>query len=191
LILGMGEDAITALLKRWSNGDSAAFDRLVTLLYGELKSLGDCLLKDRAAGTLQCTALVHEVFLKFRRQECVTWNDRGHFMSFVARMMRQILVDHARGQLTRKRWGGQERVPLAMALDQPAQDDRDLVAVHEALDRLADLDPVRARLVELRYFGGLTLEEIADMDGLSLSTVKRNWTAAKLWLFTELQPVAE
>jgi RNA polymerase sigma-70 factor (ECF subfamily) len=188
----MGGDAITALLKRWSEGEPAAFDRLVTLLYQELKSLGDRLLQDRAgAGTLQRTALVHEVFLKLRQQERVEWNDRSHFMSFVARMMRQILVDHARAQLAGKRWGGQERVPLEVAFDQPVQQDRDLVDVHEALDRLARLDPVRARLVELRYFGGLTLEEIADMDGVSLSTVKRDWTAAKLWLFHDLQTVAE
>jgi RNA polymerase sigma factor (TIGR02999 family) len=188
----MGGDAITALLKRWSEGESAAFNRLVTLLYQEIKSLGDRVLKDRGgAGTLQRTALVHEVFLKLHQQQRVDWNDRGHFMSFVARMMRQILVDHARGHLARKRWGGQERVPLEVALDQPAQQDRDLVDVHEALDRLAQLDPVRARVVELRYFGGLTLEEIADMDGVSLSTVKRDWTAAKLWLFTDLQTVAK
>ena len=188
----MGGDAITALLKQWSEGESAAFDRLVTLLYQDMKDLGDRLLKDRdGAGTLQRTALVHEVFLKLRRQERIECNDRGHFMSFVARMMRQILVDHARGQLARKRWGGQERVPLELALDQPAQQDSDLVGVHEALDRLAQLDPVRARVVELRYFGGLTLEEIAEMDSVSLSTIKRDWTAAKLWLFTDLQAVSE
>jgi len=186
----MGGDAITALLKQWTEGESAAFDRLVTLLYDDMKDLGDRLLKDRDA-TLQRTALVHEVFLKLRRQERVEWNDRTHFMSFVARMMRQILVDHARGQLARKRWGGQERVPLEVALDEPAQQERDLVDVHEALDRFAQLDPVRARIVELRYFGGLTLEEIAEMDGVSLSTIKRDWTAAKLWLFTDLRPVSE
>lgn len=188
----MGEEGITELLHRWGAGEPEAFDCLFPILYRELQAMGERLLGGRGGpGTLQRTALVHEVFLKLKQQERLQWTDRNHFMAFVARVMRQILVDYARGQIARKRWGGQERVPLELALDKPSQADRELLDVHDALDRLALLDPPRARLVELRYFGGFTLEEIAELDSVSLSTVKRDWNAAKLWLFTDLQAVVE
>lgn len=186
----MGEESITVLLRRWNEGDAQALDQLFPLVYGDLKSLSNHLLGQRCEPqTLGRTALVHEVFLRLREQRRVEWNDRVHFLSAVARMMRQILVDHARESLAQKRWGGQERVPLKVALEIPGgTEDREILAVHEALGRLAELDPQRARLVELRYFAGLTLEEVAALDSVSVSAVKRDWTAAKLWLLSELRP---
>lgn len=184
----MDQVNITELLHRWSGGDRECAERLFPMVYDELRRIGESVASgERPGHTLQPTALVHEFFLRLANQNRVTWNDRAHFFAIAARVMRHVLVDHGRRRLASKRGGNQERVPLAWALDVPAEDDRTLVALNESLDRLAEFDPERARLVELRYFTGLTLEQIAGMDGVSLSTVKRDWTAAKLWLYKDIQ----
>ncbi|MFI5120707.1 MAG: sigma-70 family RNA polymerase sigma factor [Thermoanaerobaculia bacterium] len=178
--------AVTRLLLKWRAGDEAAFHDLMELVYRDLRRRADAYLRrERSNHTLAPTGLVHETYLKLVGEAGIPWSDRAHFFAVAARAMRQILVDHARKRSAAKRGGAAERVTLS---NLPARGDvsADLVALDAALERLAALDPVQARLVELRYFGGLTIEETADVLGSSPATVKRAWASARAFLFAEL-----
>jgi RNA polymerase sigma factor (TIGR02999 family) len=141
---------------------------------------------ERNEHTLQATALVHEAYLKLVEQRSTDWQSRAHFFGIAAQLMRRILIDHARGHLRGKRGGGQRPVPLDEALVFSPEESEEFVRLDEALDRLAKFDPRQAKIVELRYFGGLTVEETADLLGISPKTVKRDWSVAKAWLHGEL-----
>ena len=178
---------VTQLLIRYQAGDSGALDHLLPLVYDELQRLARRQIrKERRNHTLQSTALVHEAYLRLVGQEPSAWQTRTRFFAVAANLMREILVDHARRHKTAKRGGGAYRVTLDEALELPAQADLDLVALDEALVALARIDPAKARLVELRFFGGLTIEESAEVLGLSLATVKRHWSLARAWLYREI-----
>jgi RNA polymerase sigma factor (TIGR02999 family) len=190
--MGVPNDAgrITALLARWKRGEVAARDELMALVYGELRRMAAARLRGAGPGaSLQPTALVHEVYLRLAGSDAAQWNDRAHFFAVASRAMRQIVVDAARRRESLKRGGGEVLVTLddAIAADAGgARRDVELVALDRALERLAGADESQARLVELRFFGGLTLEEIAAVSSLSLATVKRRWRLARAWLFREL-----
>ena len=177
----------TAWLSAWRQGDLASRDRLVDAVYPELRAIAQRQLGgERAGHTLQATALVNEAYMRLSRMDRIDWQDRVHFVRMAARLMREILVDHARRRAAGKRDGG-ERVPLTLldATAAPAGD-IDLVALDAALDRLGEVDPLRAQLVELRYFGGLTIEETAVAMEISPATAKRHWQVARAWLFEVL-----
>ena len=161
-------------------------DELAGLLYNELRRLARAYMRgERSAQTLQATALVHEAYLRLAQSDPV-WTDRRHFVAIAARSMRQILVERARARGAQKRWGGMNRVTLSETLVGAAHEDAMLPALDEALSRLERIDPEQARLVELRYFVGLSNEETAEALGLSVATVKRRWALARAWLFREL-----
>ena len=179
---------VTQLLQAWRAGDTAARDRLAAVVYPELRQLADRQFRgERAQHTLQPTALVNEAWLRLAGLERIDWQDRAHFVHMAARLMRAILVDHARRRDAAKRDGGQ-RVTLTgleVAADEPGLD---VMALDGALARLEALDPDKARVVELRYFGGLSIEETAEAMASSPATVKRHWQAARAWLFDALAP---
>jgi RNA polymerase sigma factor (TIGR02999 family) len=178
---------ITSLLQQWREGDGSARDRLVAVLYPELRALADRQLRgERGNHTLQPTALVNEAYLRLSGLERMDWQDRAHFVRMAARVMREVLVDHARRRQAAKRDGGQQ-VTLT-GLDAAAEEGQgvDALALDAALARLEQLDPEKARVVELRYFGGLTIEETAEAMESSPATVKRHWQAARAWLFEAL-----
>jgi len=184
----MGKSEITNLLQQWSGGSPEAFDRLVPLVYDELRHMaGGFLRGEREGHLLQPTALVHELYLRMVDQDRAQWQDRSHFFAVAAKMMRRILVDHARKRIAGKRGGGAEHIPIEEALDHPAQSSRTILAIDEALTRFAAFDPERSRIVELRYFAGLDLEEIAELLQVSRTTVKRHWAVARMWLHRELE----
>jgi RNA polymerase sigma factor (TIGR02999 family) len=174
---------VTELLRRWKNGEEAAHDQLLPVVYGHLRKLAARSFKgERANHTLQHTALVHEAYLDLVGMD-VAWNDRGHFYAIAARSMRRILVDHARTKRRLKRNRGAELLPIEAAADAPASAPPiDLLELDDAIARLAAIDPRKAAMVELRYFGGLTQEELADMHGVSLATVNRDLQSAREWL---------
>jgi len=179
--------AITQWLIAWSDGRRDALDQLMPLVYKDLRRLAaGYMRREPARRSLQPTALVHEAFLRLVDQRQVQWRNRAHFFAIAAGMMRRILVDHARRQLAEKRGGGLEHVTLVD--DQIAADQRgiDLLGLHDSLERLAVFDPQQERIVELRYFGGLTIEETAEVLGISAATVVRDWTIAKAWLRADL-----
>ena len=170
-----------------SHGNQAALDALLPLVYNELRRLADHYLRqERPDLTLQATALVHEAYLRLVDQTSITWQNRAHFFSVAAQVMRHILVDHARSQQTRKRGGHAHRLSLDEAVSFFAERDVNLVALDEALTRLAVLDPQQSRIIELRFFGGLTIEEVAEVLKLSPATVSREWSLAKMWLHREI-----
>lgn len=182
---------VTQLLHDWIDGRQDALDRLLPEVYAELRRLAASYLRrERPDHSLQATALVHEAFLKLVDQRAVRWQSRAHFFGIAAQMMRRILVDHARARRSDKRGGTARRLPLDEALAVAESRDIDLVALDDALTRLATLDPRQSKLVELRFFGGLTMEETADVLGISPATVGREWTAAKAWLHTALRGAA-
>lgn len=185
----MSEEAkgeITQLLAQWSEGNRAALDLLLPVVYAELRRMAVRYLDgERREHTLQPTALVHETFVKLVDQRAVRWRNRAHFFGVSAQLMRRILVDHARRRAAGKRGGGLAVVPADDVADGPAEE-VDVLAIDEALDRLAGIDPDQVRLIELRYFGGLTIEETAEVLGWSTGSVKREWTLAKAWLRREL-----
>lgn len=184
----MANRDITDLLRQWSGGSPEAFDRLVPLVYDELRHMaGGFLQGEREGHLLQPTALVHELYLRMVDQDRAQWEDRSHFFAVAAKMMRRLLVDHARKRLAGKRGNGAEHVPIEEALDHPEQAPSAVLAVDEALTRFAAFDPERSRIVELRYFGGLDLAEIAGLLQVSRTTVKRHWTVARMWLHRELE----
>jgi len=178
---------ITAVLADWNSGDRAALDRLVPVVYGELRRIARRELKrERRDHTLQATGLVHEAFAKLADQRKVRWDDREHFFGVAAHLMRRILVDYARRHYAAKRGGGAELLSLTQAARRGVLDSIPIVPVDEALDRLAQLDPDQARIVELRVFGGLTIDETAHVLGVSASSVTREWRTARAWLYREL-----
>jgi RNA polymerase sigma factor (TIGR02999 family) len=178
---------VTQLLQQWSGGRQEALDQLLPAIYGELKRLaGSYLRRERRDHTLQATALVHEAFLKLVDQRDVRWQNRAHFFGIAAQIMRRILVDHARAHAASKRGSGERPVALDEALVVAPAPDVDLLALDEALTRLAAMDTQQSRVVELRFFGGLTMEETAEVLGISPATVGREWTLAKAWLYAEL-----
>ena len=178
---------VTALLGDWGGGDPTALNRLLPLVYAELRRVAARHLRsERVNHTLQPTALVHEVYLRLIDQRHVDWQNRAHFYGVAARVMRRILVDHARRHGAHKRGDGGQCVSIDEARDVPASTDIPIVGLDQALDRLEHLDPDLAKIVALHAFAGLTIEEVAGVVGVSASTVKREWRTAKAWLHREL-----
>jgi RNA polymerase sigma factor (TIGR02999 family) len=179
---------VTALLRAWGDGDDAALEQLTPLVEAELRRLARAYMaRERRDHTLQATALVNEAFLRLTEARRVRWQDRAHFLGISARLMRRVLVDHARARGYRKRGGGAERVTLVEELVASPELALDVIALDRALDALAAVDVRKSRVVELRYFGGLSLEETAEVLHVSPDTVKRDWRLAKLWLLHELE----
>jgi len=175
------------LVERASAGDRAALDALIPIVYRELRTLAARYLgRERRGQSLQATMLVHEAYLRLFRDQRLQWQNRPHFMAIAANVMREILVERARARGASKRGGDRLRVTLDDAVAAAPETAVDVLALHAALERLAALDPAQARLVELRFFGGLTVEEIALQSGSSPATVKRRWTAARAWLHREM-----
>ena len=178
---------VTRLLVEWSRGDEKALDTLLPLVYSELREMAHrYLARERRDHTLQPTAVVHEAYLKLVDQKRVTWKNRGHFFAVAAQAMRRLLVDHARRHDAAKRGGAMTVVPLEAADPAVSPRETDVLALDRALEKLAALDATQAKIVELRYFGGLTLDETADVLGSSPSTVGRAFRLAKAWLYREL-----
>jgi len=178
---------VTNLLNAWSQGDHAALDRLAERVYSELRAMAGRFMKaERPGQTLQATALVHEVFLRLVDVRNIDWRERAQFFAMAAQMMRRILVDAARARTAGKRGGGVLHVSLEEAAVLPGDPDRSLIALDEALAAFAAIAPRQANVVELRYFGGLTEEEIAAVLDQSARTVRRDWEFARVWLAREL-----
>ncbi len=179
---------VTQLLVKWGEGDADALDRLFPLVYGELRRQARRhLRRERVGHTLQATALIHEAYVRLVDQRSVRWQNRAHFFAISAQLMRRILVDHSRGRHRAKRGGSAARVPLEdVLLVAAGQLDVDVLALDEALTRLAALEPRQAQVVELRFFGGLSIEETAAALGVSPATVKNDWNFAKAWLRREM-----
>jgi RNA polymerase sigma-70 factor, ECF subfamily len=174
---------ITQLLMNWSQGDKAALDQLVPLVYPELRRLAKRRMdREGPAHTLQTSALINEAYLKLVDQQNVKWQNRAHFFAVAAQVMRHILVDHARTRNYAKRGGGAPKLPLDEAAALTAQRGKELIALDDALRDLAMLDGRKSQIIELRFFGGLSLEETAEVMKISPSTVQREWRAAKAWL---------
>jgi RNA polymerase sigma factor (TIGR02999 family) len=179
---------ITRLLADWGNGDRQALEKLTPLVYDELRRLaGRYLRHERPGHTLQSTALVHEAYMKLVGQTSVRWQNRAHFFGIAAQMIRRILVDYARARKAERRGSGAERLSLDEAIALPGSPDLDLIALDDALDGLARMDPRQCRVVELRFFAGLTLEETAEVLQISIATAKRDWVSAKAWLAREIR----
>jgi RNA polymerase sigma factor (TIGR02999 family) len=178
---------ITELLLAWSAGDASALDQLMPLVHGELRRLARRHMNgERDGHTLQTTALVNEAYLRLIDVRRVRWQDRAHFFAMSARVMRRILVDHARGRQYQKRSGG-VRVPLDEAVIPAQEVGADLVALDDALEALAAVDPRKVQVVEMRFFGGLTVQETAEALEISVETVMRDWRLAKVWLLREMR----
>jgi RNA polymerase sigma factor (TIGR02999 family) len=179
---------ITAMLRDWSDGKQEVLDTLLPLIYNELhRQAARYLRRERDGHTLQTTALIHETYLKLIDQKNVNWQNRAHFFGIAAQAMRRILVDYARERHRAKRGGVAENLPLeAATLAVSGEREIDLEALDEALTRLAELDGRQARIVELRYFSGLNIEETAKVLGISNATVKSDWKSAKAWLYQEI-----
>jgi len=178
---------VTALLLRWQDGDQEALERLTPLVYEDLRRVARRQLRSERAGhTLQPTAVVHEVYMRLVDQRRVRWQNRAQFFAIAARLTRRVLLNHARDRQAQKRGGEASKVSIAEgdALTPPRE--VDLLDLDRALQRLGELDPDQERVVELRYFGGLTIEETAEALGSSAATVKRDWHSARAWLFAEL-----
>ncbi len=179
---------VTQLLGDWANGNKEAVDKLMPLVYDELRRLAERYLRrERPDHTLQTTALVHEAYLRLIDQRDVRWQNRAHFFAIAAQLMRRILVNYARDKHAIKRGGSGQKVSLDEALTLSATRDVDLVALDDALTGLASIDTQQSRIVELRFFGGLTVEEAAEVLGISPATVKNKWTMARAWLHREIR----
>ena len=186
-----GVENITELLVGYSRGDKEALDKLMPIVYDELRRQAARYLRREQAGhTLQTTALIHEAYVRLVDQRNVQWQNRAHFFGIAAQMMRRILVDHARTKKRAKRGGSNVKVSLADAAVPVKEQDLDVVALDEALTRLAAIDEQQSRVVELRFFSGLTVEETAEVMGISPATVKRDWSMAKAWLHRELSGIS-
>ncbi len=178
---------ITQLLIEWSNGSEEAKQKLIPIVYDELRGLASHYMqKNRRGNTLQTTALVHEAYLKLVDYQQVQWQNRTHFFALASRIMRHILVDHFRAGDAAKRGGKEMKVSLDEAVMVSTESGAEILALHDALERLEVLSPQQGQIVELRFFGGLTIEETAEMMGLSPSTIKREWNMARAWLLREL-----
>jgi len=179
--------SVTDLLKAWQEGDRAALDQLMPLVITELRRIaGRYVRRESPGNTLQPTDLVNEAYLRLVDQRRAQWRHRAHFLAIAAEMMRRILVDHAREKKAQKRGGAVQTVVLDEAIDKAPSQDVDVVRLDDALKTLADLDSRQGRIVELRFFGGMTVEETAEVVGISPATVKREWAMAKAWLYHEL-----
>ena len=192
LTADMGEHStqqgMTRLLREAQAGDRAALDELLPLVYRELRQIAARhLAQERPGHTLQATALVHEVYLRLIDQHSVDWRNRAHFFSIAAEMMRRVLVNHAVSRRAQKRGAGETLLSLDEVVSFPNRQDVDLILLDEALNRLAELDALQARIVEMRFFAGLTVEEVAEVLGVSDSEVKREWRSAKAWLTAQLK----
>jgi RNA polymerase sigma factor (TIGR02999 family) len=182
-----GDSNVTRLLVNWGNGDQQALDQLMPLVYDELRKLaGAYLRREKSGHTLQSTALVHEAFLKLVTQRDVQWKNRAHFFGIAAQMIRRILVDHARLGLAEKRGSGGIKVELNDVMAVASQRELDVLQLDTALAKLTQIDERQARIVELRFFAGMSVEETAEVVQLSPATVKREWSSAKAWLFREM-----
>jgi RNA polymerase sigma factor (TIGR02999 family) len=178
---------VTQLLKSWSHGNREALADLLPLVYDELRRLASSYMRFESPGhTLQATALVHEAYMKLINQREVTWQSRSHFFGIAAQMIRRILVDHIRATRAQKRGSGFAALSLDEALGVSEKKNWEIIALDDALKTLAKVDPQQARIVELRFFAGLSIEETASIVGISPATVKRDWVTAKAWLFREL-----
>jgi RNA polymerase sigma-70 factor, ECF subfamily len=179
---------VTTLLTAWGKGDPAALDKLIPLVYTELHRIARRIWRQHPqSGTLQPTALINEAYLKLANAGSTTYQDRCHFFAVASTAMRQILVNHAKSRLSAKRGGGRVEVPLddvQLAVDQEAEQ---IVSLHEALEALQRLDPRKSQVVEMRYFGGLSIEETAEALGVSIGTVNRDWRLARSWLIREMK----
>ena len=179
---------VTQLLQQWGHGDHAALAELTPLVYEELRRLAHHYMEgQRPNHTLQTTALVNEAYLRLADQTNPSWQNRAHFFAVAARAMRQIVVDYARSQRSQKRGGGALKVELDEAAIVSPAESQEIVDLHEALERLATLDSRKAQVVELKYFGGLNYDEMAEVLKISRVTVRRDWEFARLWLYTELR----
>ncbi len=178
----------TRLLGAWAGGDRAALDRLTPRVYDELRRMArNFMRRERNGRTIQATALVHEAFLRLVEVDNVNWEQRAHFFAVCAQVMRRILLEGARRRATSKRGGGWERVTLTGIGEADGRGAKELIALDEALTRLAEADPRKAQVVELRYFGGLSVEETATVLKVSADTVARDWRSARAWLLSELE----
>lgn len=183
---GVGQ--VTRLLQAWGQGDDAALERLVPLVHDELHRIARrCMAGERAGHSLQATALVNEAYLRLVDAQRVNWHDRVHFLSMAARLMRRILVDHARAKRYQKRDGGAVRVTFDEFAIKASEPGRDLVALDDSLTELAKVDERKSQVVELRFFGGLSVEETATVLKVSVDTVMRDWKTAKAWLMRDLR----
>jgi RNA polymerase sigma-70 factor (ECF subfamily) len=179
---------VTHLLQQWSLGDDAALAELTPLVYEELRRLAHRQMNtERSGHTLQTTALVNEAYLRLADRTNPRWQNRAHFFAVAARAMRRILVSYARSQRSQKRGGGALKVELDEAALVSPEESKEIIDLHEALERLASLDSRKAQVVELKYFGGLNYDEMAEVLKISSITVRRDWRFAKAWLYTELQ----
>jgi len=186
--MAQSPEEITVLLKAWRNGNRDALDKLMPLVYEDLRRIAHRYITRQAAGqTLQTTAVVHEAYMRLAGQDDVAWQNRAHFYGVCAQVMRSLLVDRARARGAAKRGGGRFKVSVSDGVASSNASDIDIVALDEALQSLASIDPRKARIVELRYFGGLTVEETASFLELSPITIKREWLKAKAWLYDELR----
>jgi RNA polymerase sigma factor (TIGR02999 family) len=178
---------VTQLLIDWNNGNRQALDELLPLVYDELRRVAARYLqRERPGQTLQGTALVHEAYLRLIDQTRVRWQNRAHFLGVAAQMIRRILVDHARAKQSAKRGGIAMKLSLDESIEAPERGEVDLGALDDALEDLGKIDPQQARIVELRFFTGLSIEETAEALSISPATVKRDWVVARAWLFREL-----
>lgn len=177
-------DDVTRLLIKFGKGDRSSLDEMLPLVYGELRRLAAFYLtKERRGHTLQPTALVHEAYLRLVNQERVDWKNRAQFFGLAAEMMRRILLNHARDRAAGKRGGKAERVSLSEVDRSPQMKDMDLIALDNALNQLEAMDPRKSKIVEMKFFSGLTTEEIAEILQISAATVKREWALSRAWLF--------
>jgi RNA polymerase sigma factor (TIGR02999 family) len=182
-----GSRQVTELLVRWRQGDRQALDALIPLVYEELRRIAQHFLQREKPGhTLQSTALVHEAYVRMVGQNLPQWQSRAHFFGIAAQLMRQILVDHARSRQAAKRGGDVFKISLDESTALPEQKDLDLIALDDALKSLSELDSQQSRIVELRYFAGLTIEDTSEVLGISPATVKRDWATARAWLQREM-----
>src|SRR5436309_3901087 len=187
----VSQQRVTELLAEWSHGDNAALAELTPLVYEELRRLAHHFMEgQRPDHTLQTTALVDEAYLRLADQTSPSWQNRAHFFAVAARAMRQILVNYAKSSRAQKRGGGALKVELEEAAIVSPEQSKEIVDLHEALERLAALDSRKARVVELKYFGGLNYDEMAEVLKISRVTVRRDWEFAKVWLYTELHETA-
>lgn len=187
---------VTELLARWRSGDQNALDALMPLVYSELRQLAQHYLRrERGDHTLQSTALVHEAYMRLAGQSAPQWQNRAHFFGIAAHLMRQILVEHARSRGAAKRGGGATKMTLdeslGMSMAVAQQNEIDVIVLDKALQDLTDLDEQQARIVELRFFGGLTIEDTSEVLGISPATVKREWVTARAWLFRAMTGEAQ
>ncbi len=179
---------ITQLLRAWRGGDKDALDRLTPLIYDDLRDVARrSMVRERAGVTIQATALVNETFLRLAGTPNIEWTDRAHFFAVAAKVMRRILTDAARARNRKKRGAGIEKVLYEEGAIPAPEDDRSVIAIDDALTSLSQTDPRKAQVVEMRFFGGMTNDEIAEVLAVSRDTVKRDWNFAKLWLAREIR----